>query len=191
MSLPGDPSILSTSVGKPNTRWAWRRRIRKLIFLLQYYMDERLTSEVEAHQVSATVIMSPQGFNGSPYLPGNQVWLYHWLIIVNKTRGTSPFLWLFLLVFWGKFPLKIAIGGAGVVPSSNGQILWNWFLKPSLTKARVFKRRVGDNKVEQWKGASLLDNLWVRFPRTGILAKMCHFFEKSRAFVWTNLIIFV
>ena len=29
--------------------------------------------------------------------------------------------------------------------------------------------------------------IWVRFPRTGILAKMCHFFEKSRAFVWPNL----
>ena len=34
-------------------------------------------------------------------------------------------------------------------------------------------------------------SIWVRFPRTRILAKMWHFFEKSRAFVRLNLIIFV
>ena len=32
--------------------------------------------------------------------------------------------------------------------------------------------------------------IWVRFPRTGILAKMWSLFWKSRAFVWLNLIIF-
>ena len=36
-----------------------------------------------------------------------------------------------------------------------------------------------------------LPYIWVRFPRTRILAKMWHFFEKSRAFVRPNLIIFV
>ena len=30
-------------------------------------------------------------------------------------------------------------------------------------------------------------HIWVRFPRTGILTKMCCFFEKSRALVWLNL----
>ena len=30
---------------------------------------ELFTSGVEAHQAFAIVIMSPQGFNGSPYLP--------------------------------------------------------------------------------------------------------------------------
>ena len=34
-------------------------------------------------------------------------------------------------------------------------------------------------------------HIWVRFPRTGILAKMWSFFLKSRAFVWPNLIIYL
>ena len=35
-----------------------------------------------------------------------------------------------------------------------------------------------------------IGHIWVRFPRTGILAQMWSFFEKSRAFVWPNGLIF-
>ena len=38
---------------------------------------------------------------------------------------------------------------------------------------------------------SLQLHIWVRFPRTGILLKMWHFFLKSRAFVWPNLIRYI
>ena len=48
---------------------------------------------------------------------------------------------------------------------------------------------VGCSVPEGFKRWGLQALIWVSFPRTGILAKMCHFFEKSRAFVWLSLII--
>ena len=72
---------------------------------------------------------------------------------------------------WTKNPKKIQVWAEPVASHLRLKPRWLWYLL----------------KKEHHRSYCI----WVRFPRTGILAKMWSVFEKSRAFVRLNLIIFI
>ena len=90
---------------------------------------------------------------------------------------------------WHQCNVKIHFGVVGVCWSnrqdgkSNKSHCWSWMRLRSMMVRTV--------------DISLMlfiihhPTIWVRFPRTGILLKMWHFFLKSRAFVWPNLIRYI
>ena len=91
-------------------------------------------------------------------------WVFIWRHIVGKSQTKVP----------------------NVSMRHLGQALW----KNTWQRTVETNHTYATNVIMHHLGQEIWRHLWVRFPRTGILAKMWSFFEKSRAFVWPNLVIF-